>query len=913
MFIIPVAETVKNTVEFLNEIYATQDPVTKSQWLIIFKFSGDLLKNWVIYILTFQWIFDFIKYPIYVVSESENIFSDLFNNFIVNKFPIDLSFSSFELNFNPFENNNIFLFLNGFLNCFFFYLPFSPVQLIWLRRMLIEGERSGQAATIGLICGNLSFLGFCLFGFREFINLWFSLECLSYFLSICLIFAVIYEMATYPSRNIIQVRNRQLWKVTATNFFLVWTDQPGLYQFIGNLSLFPGVTTLDFSSTNRTIIFYLLGVTIGSFCWTYLISFVFLNCSPVFLFLFQFIPKFIPKFILKFIPKFILKFIPLKYTYLDWLKNLNQFCLIGCITLILTNLPFYGFDYLFANSLGFNSQDSVWEGSPLFIKLKATSTDARTRGRLGEKSSYNSVDTDFSLFDRGRYTGGPPVECDIESLNYKKEYAWRSRFDRISSRNLSKTGGLFHQYLNEQLGPIEDALKKQRSKKRKTEQIQRVQKIRKQKINQNLYINDSPSLYDIDIDFVNFNDLLIERFIEDYTAEANKLEEEVPDLSDERMIQFSALSEIAKYGFDLFSIFEITEGDPFDDEVVTELKQKYSDNLIYKFFINLDIRNFMRRQYYRLSPKDEIELFKNRLALSEYYDTLRSYLKVPTNLESLFCGPKSYSNRIYNQQFKGTLKIVERLFSVNLEIDENIPILEFEKQKEPDTFLKDFSVLKFDQPLYKKDLKNPLLHEQLIEDLPSLLNEVNSIPFINEEKPLPFFIGWDNENRQFVVTNRFLTNETTLTNTTLPNKNIRKFFIQKQKKKTNNNINFIFTTWPISNKEAFYTNLLLNRSYLNRGELNFAELDGDDLFEYAEPPMEENTIIYETLPTIVRRVDLKTSEKLNTSLIPLRGGFVWPGNLPLKFKIKEQFITPLLKKLSEKLSEKFSLSNFNQN
>ena len=36
------------------------------------------------------------------------------------------------------------------------------------------------------------------------------------------------------------------------------------------------------------------------------------------------------------------------------------------------------------------------------------------------------------------------------------------------------------------------------------------------------------------------------------------------------MIQFSALSEIAKYGFDLFSIFEITEGDPFDDEVVTD-------------------------------------------------------------------------------------------------------------------------------------------------------------------------------------------------------------------------------------------------------------------------------------------------------------------------------------------------------
>ena len=74
--------------------------------------------------------------------------------------------------------------------------------------------------------------------------------------------------------------------------------------------------------------------------------------------------------------------------------------------------------------------------------------------------------------------------------------------------------------------------------------------------------------------------------------------------------------------------------------------------------------------------------------------------------------------------------------------------------------------------------------------MPSLLNEVNSIPFINEEKHYPFFIGWDNENRQFVVTNSFLTNETTLTNTTLPKQKYSKIFIQKPKKKTNNNINF---------------------------------------------------------------------------------------------------------------------------
>nr|AYC65720.1 hypothetical protein Ycf1 [Udotea sp. TZ0819] len=864
MSTIPLVETVKNTVEFLNEIYKIQTSIAEFQWLIFFKFLLNTFKDWIIYILTFQWIFDFVKYPIYAASWSESMLSDLFHNFFH-----DLPSENF--GFVPFENEDSLSFFSGFLNCFFLYLPFSPVQLIWLRRVIIDGKWTGRAASVGLICGNVSFLGFCLFGFRDFINVWFGfIEHLSYFFGVGLIFVIIFEMAHNPVKILNKYQKTELFKIAIANFLLVWTDQPGLYQFIGNLSV-SGITPLDFS--NKTIIFYFLGIIVGSVCWVFLIGYA----------VFRF-GLFFPRLT------------GYKITYSSWVRGLNQFCLIGSITLTLTNLPFYGFDYLLASPLGFTSQDSIWEAIPSLPKLSSKTPDT-SKGRLGEKSSYSSFDTDLSLFDRGRYGGGPPVEIHIESLNYKEEYAWRSRSDRTSSGS-SKEGGLLNKYLNDQFGSMEEALRKQRQEKRKEEQLKRFNRLQKKKKSLDFYIEDEPNLYEFETSFIASNESLIIRFIEDYTAEANKDDQEIPDLSDEKMIHFSAFSEIAKFGFDVFSIFEIPEADPVDEELFLDLKQKYSDNFVYKFLVHFDISNFMKRQPYKLSSKDEVELFKKRIALGEYYDTLRSYAKLPSVFKFLFCGPKSYSNRIYNQQFQGTLKIVERLFSIHLEKEKNIRILpDMEPKREKNYFLKDRSVLKFDQPLYKKDLKNPLIHEQLMEYLPSLLNEVDSVPFLQEEQPLPFFLGWDNEKQKFLVTNRFLTHQTILSNITLPRDELQKFFLQLlNKNKTKSDIDFTFTTWPVS-EQALQTNFFFNRLFRTRDDLDLTVLEGEDLFKYAEPEMEEDHIIYDTLPSIVERVDLKNPDKIHTSLTPIRGGFVWPGNLPLKFQIREEFIKPLLKEL----------------
>nr|YP_009130568.1 hypothetical chloroplast RF1 [Tydemania expeditionis]CEO91098.1 hypothetical chloroplast RF1 [Tydemania expeditionis] len=855
---IPLAETFKNTVEVLNEVYDRQNG---HEFL---KFGFNLVKDGVIYIFKFGWLNDFLKFPIVVVQQSESVFSELWNYGMAYSPNIDFFVLSEKQIFtNPF--------LSGFLNCFWLYLPFSATHLIWLRRRIIDGPLTGRAATIGLVCGNLSLFGFCLFGARDFINVWYGFEPLSYFLGIILIFMVIFEMTHRPLRIIKKPKKKELLKIFGITFGLVWTDQPGLYQFLGNLSFHSGISPLDFDLSNSVI--YFLGLILGSLFWAIVISSGIVRFGYIFPRLTNY-----------------------KYSYSYWIRGFNNFCLIGCIALGLTSFPYYGFDYLLTNPLGFTSQDSIWEVTS-FPKLKTETVDVK-KGRLGEKSSYASVDTDLSLFDRGRYAGGPTVEFHIESLNYKEEYAWRSRFDRIASNTLTRSAGgnlgLFDQYLKTQLGPVEEALKKQRQEKQKKQRAQQIRQLKDLKKQRHSSKNEEflSLTHDVDFfdaEFLEENEDLIERLIEDYTAEANFEDEQIPDLPNERMIDFSAFSEISKYGFDLFSMFEAVEVNPVDEELAKEIKQKYSDNLVYKFLVNCDISTLLMRQpkSHQLTSQDEIELFNKRLILGEYYDTLRSYGKLPNSFQLLFCGPKSYSNRIYNQQFKGTLKIVERLFSIHLEDDDNIPNVPSDtsnisdKNKEDDFDLyrklkKEPSVLKFDQPLYKTDFskKNPLLHEQLMEDHELSTKEVDSFPFLQESKSLPFFVGWDNQKRKLLVTNRLLTREKTLTSIKLEDLN------NSQQKILN------FTTWPVS-EQALRDNRFFSKLYRTRDEI---ETSGDDLFKYAEPLMEEETMIYTKLPNIVEKVELKNPDKSKISLAPTRGGFIWAGNQPLKYKYKYKFL-----------------------
>ena len=264
-----------------------------------------------------------------------------------------------------------------------------------------------------------------------------------------------------------------------------------------------------------------------------------------------------------------------------------------------------------------------------------------------------------------------------------------------------------------------------------------------------------------------------------------------------------------------------THHDPKDEpNIVKRLRDRYYLNPIYKSLLNTEIDFFVGRQQSRsnLSPDAEADLFDKRLKLAGYYNTLRAYSELDSlsvedsswehdgessNLENLFQGPKSYATHVYNQQFKGTLRIVRRLFSLTLPHQEAD---EADNGTQKGNVLLE-RVLKFDQPLFlDRDLVT--WHEELIEPLEGtgsvpeeqgfvgdqvkaeaevereveedvtsdddddddyaddwiwlggeiLSGWTNKTPnlFVWSSDPTPLYAGWDQESRRFVLTNSLL-------------------------------------------------------------------------------------------------------------------------------------------------------------
>ena len=345
---------------------------------------------------------------------------------------------------------------------------------------------------------------------------------------------------------------------------------------------------------------------------------------------------------------------------------------------------------------------------------------------------------------------------------------------------------------------------------------------------------------------------------------------------------YSAFSELARYAFDSFATFEEVESDEFEEKLGKRIKSKYYSNIVYKSILDFELSNFLGRQpkSYSLTKAEENDLFQKRLILASYYDNLREYSKMPyfESFKDLFLGPKSYANRVYNNQFKGTLKIIRRLFSISLE-------RKYNRNRE--------SVLKFDQPLYNEKLsdQNPLLHEELNEDY---LDNIQT-PFLKEVDPIPFYAGWDNRLRKFIVTNYWLANSYTGIKTdyskifNIPNLSSRR------SSRKSNMINFV--TWPLSRQKMEKL-----KNYPQKpAALMFSSYDDPaneqqrDIFEYTESDDYDIRLVYETLPSILKRVDLRDKEKGQVYVRPLRGGIIWPGSEPARLSLKD--VLEMIKKV----------------
>lgn len=368
-------------------------------------------------------------------------------------------------------------------------------------------------------------------------------------------------------------------------------------------------------------------------------------------------------------------------------------------------------------------------------------------------------------------------------------------------------------------------------------------------------------------------------------------------------------------------------------------QEAFFNNPYYKLLMRTDIDAFLARQpkTHLLTADEEAELYYKRTMLADYYNSLRKYRRMnnSTEFQLAYGGAKSFAHKVFNHQFKGTYRIARRLFAIDLspEAHPNFP----ERRER---------VFKYDMPLFDDTQShNPMIHEEL-EKAREINNQTNQDstkrarrpkPFFKPSNTNPFYCGWDETNRQFVLTNRLLPRTLAGAQMTIPvefkeYRSLAKLAQQESEKRpqtphkskrqrAENEI--VFTWWPVPASVANNHLRWDSRRGVyasDRGERH--KLDSDDdialvsRFNPAYERLPDNKDVGAMKDTAaIQETDFEawTGEQwpsgfsISTPHTELgwwfarkpptpfadRGGFVWPGHETLKINIETLLLDPI--------------------
>lgn len=366
-------------------------------------------------------------------------------------------------------------------------------------------------------------------------------------------------------------------------------------------------------------------------------------------------------------------------------------------------------------------------------------------------------------------------------------------------------------------------------------------------------------------------------------------------------------------------------------------------NSFYKSLVRFGFDSFNLNQptFQKLTTAEEKKLFEKRVLLGTYYDGLRYYKELPyiKDFRKIYKGSKSDADKVFNHQYKGTVKHVRKMFAMTETNKRN-------RYNDP--------VFKFDQPLYlDNDSTSYKNLKPFHEELAHFSTEKN---FKNKKKQkkifleisnsTPFYVGWDQGLRKLVITNRLLGRSLAgyvfYSPTKIKEKEYKTLpsFIDSKKK-------ILFTTWPLSkstlNKQVngylqkgfSKTPYVLNfESVHDRKNKEIVELidkylgkdkkstDRSSEFIGKNPTTSLTKFKFEYFPTsLTRYKELHKNEPidknrfpfnfypdaefiLNPMQTPNQGGFFWPGDSTLKFQLLPEYIIEKSSKFQKFLGRK---------
>ncbi len=684
----------------------------------IFYFYYPLIKSIPEFIIEFSkgnWIINFTNLPVSINHSINSILNE--DIFFKTQHTNTLNL----LKIPSYLDNKFYI---GFLNSLFISFPFfSTNQIICFYRFLFNGPVIGITSILGWITGQCLLFCCVLFGLKSFIIQWFSLEPLTYFLSIYLVSTYIYKKLTVKTKarrgrkikkgrekrklkkkkKTKNVKEKKFWKtwkkkktlglerIFAFHLLLSWGEGGYLFPYLTNINFGLNTSIFDISITNSINDYillhssYILGIVTGCLFYSFLYYELFLRTLLIFIPIYKQKNKFN---------------INMKKLEKRFRKKIKITILAFLMFLTMSSLSYYDIRYLLTSSFGFFPQDKLLSD----ILLNSSSDDPSEMGFGSMKEFLLEDDNDFMYIDILQMDNQEYKNTlEFEEINYAAEYAWISRLDKLA-------------------GPEKEV---------EVMNNNSLRSINKNVFNEN--INTQPSKVLKYKDKLDFNlSLITNRFITDNYLNLNNWHNLV---FQENMNAFFKTDFIPYNKYFFVESYE----DTIELEVDGEIKEKYYINPIYKTLLNLEIDAFLSRNSseHLLLEFEENDLYNKRIALSNYLESNFYYSKMNKfdNFRNFFFNSKSFLNNCYNQQFKGTLRIVDQLFQIT--IDDNYG---------------NRSLLKYDAPLFYKHNNNSIFHEELIEPQNILAPNYKGL-LINSSSPL--FIRWNNDLHQLTLTNNF--------------------------------------------------------------------------------------------------------------------------------------------------------------
>ena len=766
------------------------------------------------YFLSFQWLRDFSYFPLsapeithessinhdtFLSSPFSYLFSFAKNGVALSSYTEASKASSLGLGESLYVKENFYGLFNGFfkadqllagfVNSFFFSLPFSLPHLITLRRMFSQGIAAAAASILGTIIAHSLVLAGVIYGIRFLIVPYYSLQPLTFFIGLVTIAIIITEFVKEKRVYLVPLTHYpSLIRIGVLNFVVALCESATVFHDLHHLTLNRQITYLQLYESKNAFDSFFMNLV-------YLMAFVLGHA--LFSLLFSYL---------------ILKAAEKMCSFTGWTlpqtaRRMNRTLLVAILTLTFSSFPYYGLDYLFTKGAGFLPEDPAYRNT-IFSPTQVRSRNRHFKSRApATKESKTPLELDVNYFDRGMYLAAPKEEksandpdttvsntepetvptydpaLTFEELNYQGESAWLMRHERarrLPEEQDSKKESIFQKpkshfkqlKLNQEAKQASAALRESSqigsiSEWKEGARLGETLSFSNEKSNISSKVSHPPEMFNLgsqEPGFVNQNKA--EKRKEDFSSRERQLspfassnvEGQTQDLglkepgflnlsgrATDNSGQRALLKELA-FEKEIASAYEKSFASPFGEEsdgtppdllpVENIIKKRYRLNPVYRALLQTDIDFFLARQpaNYRITQNQEASLFKKRQLLEKYYNSIRYYSPVENvgfakRYITRFTDGDLWQRKPFTKSFVETL--YHQQFKGTLNTVKRFFKLTFDEGQNPSKN----RVLSYDQPLYKNsnfsslskknNAGNRLLNESSQTYHPSLHEELD--------------------------------------------------------------------------------------------------------------------------------------------------------------------------------------------